>query len=124
MEPLGYIVQQHGVRLNRPVKAYDKWVNRMPQAYATMLLGQDKGPFAFTPTQDQHCLATIRHYRSLVPMAQEHRKPIFQLTSADGAIGGHSRAVSEAYEEFNRLTFDIIERAQLCKSPGGISVSG
>ena len=124
MEPLGYVVQQHGVRLNRPVKAYDKWVNRMPKAYAKMLLGQDEGPFAFTPTQDQHCLATISHYRSLVPMAQEHRKPIFQLTSADGAIGGHSRAVIEAYEEFRKLTLDIIEKAQLCKSPGGISVSG
>ena len=124
MEPLGYVVQQHGVRLNRPVKAYDKWVNRMPKAYSRMLLGQDKEPFAVTPKQDHHCLATIRHYRSLVPMAQEHRKPIFHLTSADGAIDGHSLAVVEAYEEFKKLTLDIVERAQLCKSPGGISVSG
>ena len=33
MLPLGYIVQQHSVRLSRPVKAYDKWVNRMPTVY-------------------------------------------------------------------------------------------
>jgi hypothetical protein len=36
---------------------------------------------------DPYCLATIKHYRSLVPMAQEQRKPVFNLTSADGAIG-------------------------------------
>jgi cellulose biosynthesis protein BcsQ len=30
MIPAGYIVQQHSVRLSRPVKAYDRWVNRMP----------------------------------------------------------------------------------------------
>ena len=113
MEPLGYVVQQHGVRLNRPVKAYDKWVNRMPKEYARMLLGQAEGPFSATPAQDEHCLATIRHYRSLVPMAQESRKPIFQLTPADGAIGGHSRAVSDAYQDYKRLARDIIEKTRL-----------
>ena len=45
MEPIGYIVQQHGVRLGRPVKAYDKWVNRMPEAYARYLLNQGTRPF-------------------------------------------------------------------------------
>ena len=24
IQPIGYVVQQHGVRLGRPVKAYDK----------------------------------------------------------------------------------------------------
>jgi len=32
MTPIGYIVQQHSVRLDRPVKAYDKWINRIPRA--------------------------------------------------------------------------------------------
>ena len=31
MQPIGYVVQQHSVRLGRPVRAYDKWVNRMPK---------------------------------------------------------------------------------------------
>lgn len=110
MEPLGYIVQQHGVRLSRPVKAYDKWVNRMPREYAESLLGQTAGPFAAKPAEDEHCLATIRHYRSLVPMAQEHRKPIFDLTPADGAIGGHANAVTDAYRDYKRLAQGILER--------------
>ena len=110
MEPLGYIVQQHGERLRRPVKAYDKWVNRMPKEYAERLLGQTGGPFAAKPADDEHCLETIRHYRSLVPMAQEHRKPIFHLTSADGAIGGHANAVRKAYWDYKLLAQRILER--------------
>ena len=115
MEPVGYIIQQHGVRLDRPVKAYDKWVNRMPAEYKQMLLGtvNESSQAATTPSEDEYCLATIRHYRSLVPMAQEHRKPIFQLNSADGAIGGHSRAVTDAYSEYKKLAEDIAEIAEL-----------
>ena len=29
MKPIGYVCQQHSVRLARPVKAYLKWVNRV-----------------------------------------------------------------------------------------------
>ena len=50
MKPLGYIVQQHSVRLSRPVKAYDKWVNRMPAVYHEAVL-QDSTTAAM-PSQD------------------------------------------------------------------------
>ena len=101
--PLGYIVQQHGVRLDRPVKAYSKWVNRMPEEYARNLLEDDLGLWVETPEQDPHCLATLKHYRSLFPMAQEVRKPIFHLTNADGAFGSHAAAVQDARGDFGQL---------------------
>ena len=113
MKPTGYIVQQYGVRLGRPVKAYDKWVNRMPEEYAKHLMNQEQGPFADSPENDSRCLATVKHYRSLVPMAQEARKPIFFLTNADGAIGGHARAVTDAYEDFRALAGSLRERIGL-----------
>ncbi len=56
---------------------------------------------------DPYCLATMKHYRSLVPMAQEHRKPLFMLTAADGAIGGHANAVTSAHNDFQRLAKKI-----------------
>jgi cellulose biosynthesis protein BcsQ len=107
MRPLGYIVQQHGVRLSRPVKAYDKWVNRMPGVYHTSVLNK---PFAerLAPSEDNHCLATLKHYRSLIPLAQEARKPIFSLTPADGAIGNHAQAVADARNDFKRLAEKLI----------------
>lgn len=106
MEPIGYVIQQHSVRLNRPVKAFDKWVNKMPEAYAANLK-EKKGPFAPKPEGDDNCLATLKHYRSLVPMAQEARRPIFALTPADGAIGGHAAAVRSAYDDFKKLAQSI-----------------
>lgn len=110
MKPIGYVVQQHGVRLSRPVKAYDKWVNRMPEEYARNLLGDNAGPYPATPALDTaHALATVKHFRSLVPMAQEARKPIFHLTTADGAIGSHAAAANDARRDFKRLANRIAQ---------------
>lgn len=60
--------------------------------------------------EDPCCLATISHYRSLVPMAQECRKPIFDLTVADGAIGSHAQAVRNARKDFRQLAEKIATR--------------
>ncbi len=106
MQPIGYIVQQYSIRLSRPVKAYDRWVNRVPGTYRQSVLRE---PFVeLKPDEDPNCLATMKHYRSLVPMAQEARKPIFQLTSADGAIGAHAAAVTDAYRDFEILAKRIL----------------
>ena len=116
MKPIGYIMQQHGVRLERPVKAYDKWVNRMPEEYARNLLGNGTGPYATTPEKDnENSLATLKHYRSLIPMAQEKRKPIFHLTTADGAFGSHAAAVNDARQDFKVLAEKIVERIGIKK---------
>jgi cellulose biosynthesis protein BcsQ len=106
MQPIGYLCQQHSVRLDRPVKAYDKWVNRIPNVYRSAVLEEDSTK-TITPSDDPYCLATIKHYRSLIPMAQEKRKPIFDLTSADGAIGSHANAVQDAKKDFKLLAEKI-----------------
>ena len=59
---------------------------------------------------DPNCLATLKHYRSLMPMAQEARKPIFALTAADGAIGSHAAAVNQAYRDIEKLAAKILKR--------------
>lgn len=112
MQPLGYVVQQHGVRLSRPVKAYDRWINRIPAEFRRSLLGETDPPEDMRPTNDPKCLATIKHYRSLVPMAQEARKPVFSLTVADGAIGSHALAVREAHGDFEALTRQVLKRME------------
>ena len=113
MKPIGYVMQQHSVRLGRPVQAHDKWVNRMPEEYARNLLDDNDGPYPATPEQDdEHALATVKHYRSLGPMAQEVRKPIFHLTPADGASGSHA-AANTARDDFKALAKKIIARIKL-----------
>lgn len=111
MLSLGYIIQQHSVRLSRPVKAYDRWVNRMPGIYRESIRGEViTGAIPLTPSDDPYCLATLKHYRSLMPMAQEARKPIFSLTPADGAIGSHAEAVRSAYGDFQQLSQKLLEK--------------
>lgn len=109
MKPIGYLCQQHGVRLDRPVKAYDKWVNRIPDVYREFV-NKEKADKTMKQQDDPYCLATIKHYRSLVPMAQEHRKPIFNLTSANGAIGSHANAVQDAKKDFKELAIKIADK--------------
>ncbi|ANE56995.1 MULTISPECIES: ParA family protein [Methylomonas] len=113
MQPIGYLCQQHSVRLDRPVKAYDKWVQRIPNVYRESVLGETPSETLGSQEKDPYCLATIKHYRSLIPMAQEHRKPIFNLTSADGAIGSHANAVQEAKKDFTKLANRIAEQIKL-----------
>lgn len=115
MSPLGYLCQQHGVRLDRPVKAYDRWIIQIPQVYRQYVLGESQAASPAneqTPDTDPFCIGTIKHYRSLIPMAQEHRKPIFKLTSADGAIGSHAAAVQSAKQDFKNLAKSIDTRIQ------------
>jgi len=112
MKPVGYLCQQHSVRLNRPVKAYDKWVQRIPQVYRESVMNEELKK-RIRQQDDPYCLATIKHYRSLVPMAQEHRKPIFRLTSADGAIGSHANAVADARKDFKLLAGKIADQMDM-----------
>ena len=106
MQPIGYLCQQHGVRLDRPLKAYDKWIQQIPAVYREAVLGEPPID-GMTQQADPYCLATIKHYRSLIPMGQEHRKPIFNLSPADGAIGSHANAVQDARKDFKELAYRI-----------------
>lgn len=108
MQPAGYIVQQHLERLSRTVKAYDKWAARIPSTYRSSILDIPEDRVALD--SDPHCLARLKHYRSLIPMAQEARKPIFELTSADMAIGSHSYAVADARSDFQKLATTVLGR--------------
>lgn len=106
MQPVGYIVMQHGILDSRPVKAYKRWMDRIPSIYREAVL--DEGVRSVpTVAEDPCCLALLKHYRSLMPMAMEARKPIFSLKSADGAIGAHIEAVRSCYQDFEKLAARI-----------------
>jgi len=109
MEPVGYVVQQHSIRLDRPVQAYDRWIARIPAVYREAVLDEPEGT-RLSVTDDPHSLALLKHYRSLMPMAQEARKPMFYLKPADGAIGAHTKAVQNAHRDFQKLATRIAQR--------------
>lgn len=112
MAPMGYVVSQHGIRETRTVKSYQRWVARVPFVYRTSVLDElaDCVP---EPENDPHALAMLKHYRSLMPMAMDARKPMFSLRSADGAIGSHIEAVRTCYTDFLQLARRIATQADL-----------
>jgi chromosome partitioning protein len=105
MKPIGYVILQHAVRRDRPVKAYMRWANRIPAVYHEEILSEG----FMTPDTDPQQLASLKHYRSLMPMAQDARKPMFLLTPADGAIGSHSEAVRDCFRDFEQLARRIAD---------------
>jgi chromosome partitioning protein len=110
---------QHTERLARPVVAYGKWADRIPATYAEAVLEK---PSPVLQESDGNCLARLKHYRSLAPMAQEVRKPIFALTAADGAIGSHAVAVRDAYSDFKALAGAILARIAPAAAAASTSV--
>jgi cellulose biosynthesis protein BcsQ len=110
IQPLGYMVLRHSIRLDRPVKAFDRWIARMPSTYAEAVIQQPVDP-SLTIDTDPHCIAKLKDYRSLMPLAQEARKPMFFLKAADGALGAHTYAVSEAYKNFKAVAQAIAAKA-------------
>ena len=109
MKPIGYVMLQHAERLSRPTRAYENWADRIPAEYRRHVL-QSAAALDPSVAGDPERLASLKHYRSLMPMAQEASKPVFHLKPADGAIGAHQSAVQAAYEDFKSLALAIAGR--------------
>jgi cellulose biosynthesis protein BcsQ len=108
--PIGYIVQQHSVHLNWSAESYE-WMPRIPRVFRRSLLSAADDEKSVK--DDPWCLALLKHYHSLMPMAQEAQKPMFHLKAADGAIGAHFQAAQSVGQEFKRLAERIAERVGL-----------
>jgi len=106
MHPIGYVVMQHSNMGSRPVKSYQRWVDRIPETYRKYILNHQHS--LFDASQDIQ-LAMLKHYRSLAPLAMEAHKPMFHLKPADGAIGAHVYAAKSVGDDFEKLAKRIIE---------------
>jgi len=102
-------VMQPNLYGGQVTRAYDRWLRQIPVVYGEKVRRQPTLA-NLSIAEDPCCLAVLRHYRSLMPMAQSARKPIFKLTSADGAIGAHSQAVQQVKTEFGDLASKLASR--------------
>jgi len=109
MKPMGYIIMQHTERRSRPVKAYQKWVVKIPQTYLKHVLNID-GDDAIFNAANRDEIGLVKNYQSLMPLAQDARKPIFLLKPAEGAIGAHAQSAAKCYEDFKKLSEAILNR--------------
>jgi hypothetical protein len=112
MKVAGYVVLRPPQRLDQPAKLQR---SRAQILYAfreaTVEPLPDTIPESFE--EDPECLGVLMHYRSLFPLAQEARKPMFFLKPADGLTGGHAPAVQQCYRDFRGLAQRIAGRCGL-----------
>ncbi len=123
MRPVGYAMLRHAIRLKGPTSWFGKWIARMPEGYLRNVL-DDQVTVPPSVEEDPSCLGLVRDYKSLMPMAQEASKPMFLLKPADGAIGGHQKAVLDCYKDFKLLALEIARRAQLRTAGADLRVAG
>lgn len=105
MLPIGYVVSRHTEFSDGVVRAFQKWIAKIPTAYRRAVDDPDV-------PDDALMLGRLKDYRSLIAMAQDARKPMFKLRPGDGAIGGHQGAVSAAYDDFEKLARTIANRIE------------
>ncbi|MEU0051853.1 AAA family ATPase [Streptomyces sp. NPDC006309] len=121
MQPLGYVIMQPEMRLDRPVKAYERWLQRIPWVYSSAVLGESPP----SRGDDSHRIATMRNYRSLMPLAHDARKPMFDLRPADGALGSTQQYVKTCFKEFKALSEGVLARLEdLPRDTGDASKAG
>ncbi len=106
MTPLGYIIMQPTTRLDRPLKAYTRWLDRIPGVFHSAVLGQE----SFDPLDRSYEIATLRNYQSLMPLSHDARKPMFDLRAADGALGSTQTYVLRCYQDFKELSETLLRR--------------
>ncbi|MBK7940154.1 MAG: AAA family ATPase [Lewinellaceae bacterium] len=113
MQPIGYVLLQHGARENRPVKAYDNWAIKIPSTYIQYVLNNPSIERDHLLIEsDPNNLGMLKHYRSLMPLAMAARKPMFYLKPADGAIGAHVEAVRSCFDDFKQLADKILHQIE------------
>lgn len=120
MKPVGYVVLRHSERFDGPVRQYGKWMHRIPEVYRSEVTGESWNS-EMNLGNDPHCISILKHYRSLLSMGREARKPIFDLKPADGALGAHMSAAQDARRSFGNMAQEIAARLHLDNSVAGLT---
>jgi chromosome partitioning protein len=110
---VGYVIQQHSILLDRPGFDYNSWITKARKIYNNNGVISNQIAAPIRSTDDPNCLAILKNYQNLVPMALAARKAVFQLKPADGAIGAYSQAVREVSEDFRQLAQKIARLTQI-----------
>lgn len=108
-QSIGYVVQQHLARKDQAVKGYARWAESIPATFHHDVLGEADAVVG-SVDDDPFCLASFRHFASLVPIAQLARKPMFDLKQSDGIGGGQIQAVARCRSEFEVLVEKLVAR--------------
>ena len=107
----GYINQHFNIQSEKEIKAFKYWTDRVPQMIEDNLIKkmQEIDAGMVTDTNVDSCkLGDFKNYRSLIPLSQQKRKPIFELDGPE-IVGVHKNNVEECGRDFKELAEKIIK---------------
>ena len=113
IKPLGYTPMLFTVYAPRLKNSYQRWKDKMPLAFAKLTDSKINEMDTVSFDQDPNCLGVLKDYRSMVSIAQEMHKPMFNLTAADGMIDGHMISVRKCHKDFRQLADKIMDKISL-----------
>jgi cellulose biosynthesis protein BcsQ len=100
-------------------KAFQKWVDAINEAVSSRLVPSLQKNNMMLPDQlydaqgierNKFCLAMIADFGALITKSQEHKTPIFALTSEQLGLGGKAYSLSLSNKEkFNKVFFELAE---------------
>lgn len=108
--PLGYISQQFSIYRQEPTEAYRRWNVQIPQGYGDGILEPLREAGVVIPPGNAR-LGEVRNLSSLVPMAQQSNKAIFELSGTEARGAQHTRA-ADTYDLFGDIAKQIVDRVE------------
>lgn len=109
-QPIGYLLQQYPICLDRMPVGYMAWAREFPRWFHQHILGEPHPPQELEAESDEQCIAILKHLSSLVTIAQVARKPLFDLKQADGIGSGQLQLVTRCRHMFEELTEQLLQR--------------
>lgn len=107
--PLGYVSQQFATYRKAPAASFLKWSRRIPKAYDEGIVTPMRDDAGIMVPTSPHLLGEVKNLSSLIPMAQQANRAIFELTGTQARGAQYTRA-QDTFDLFARLAQRIIER--------------
>lgn len=108
----GYVTAHFNLYRQRPTKAWERWNAEIPERIKKQIVDElasvDKN--LIMPLNGGYHIGDMKNYHSLVPMSQDKLKPIFELTTADGVVGGHVAYVKECGETYAAIAKKVCKK--------------
>ena len=108
--PLGYISQQFVTYRKAPATAFRRWSERIPSAYEDGVAKRLSEIGIRVPTGPS-LLGEVKNLSSLIPMAQQSNRAIFELTGSQ-ARGAQFTRAQDTFALFASLASTIADRLE------------
>lgn len=106
--PLGYLSQQFSVYRREPSAAFRRWLARIPDAYDEGILVPLQEVGISVPARDPN-LGAVPNFYSLIPIAQDAKKAIFELAGTE-ARGAQFTRAQDTRGTFESIGNEILDR--------------